>query len=413
MFFLYDLAVGFTSFFLRILSFFSPKISLFVKGRQQTLSILRNFRDPQKKLIWMHTASLGEFEQGLPVLEQLQQEYPDYQFLVSFFSPSGYEVKKGKIKGAEACYLPLDQPRKVRQFLDLAKPELALFVKYEIWPNYFLELQKRRTPLLLVSAIFREKQIYFKWYGWFMRRILVQVTHFYVQDKRSAELLQQIGIQQVSVSGDTRFDRVYKIRNRQASLDFMDRFKGKRFCLVMGSSWPEDDALLPPFLEVTENNEICLVIAPHKTDTKTIEKLHRKFGEGAVLYSQRDRKDLSLAKILILDTIGLLTQVYGYADLAYVGGGFATGLHNTLEPAVYGIPVLCGPQYEGFKEAEDLVALGGITVVSDALEFKNKVLELRNNPVKKDEIGKINLNYIEENKGASIRILGGIRTLLK
>ncbi|WP_445383186.1 3-deoxy-D-manno-octulosonic acid transferase [Robiginitalea sp. IMCC43444] len=413
MFFLYDLAVQFSAFILRILAFFSPKINLFVRGRQQTAGILKNFREPGKKLIWMHTASLGEFEQGLPVLEQLQQEYPHYQFLVSFFSPSGYEVKKGKVKGAHTCYLPLDQRNKVKQFLDTLNPEIAIFVKYEIWPNYFRELKHRQIPLIMVSAIFREKQIYFKWYGSFMRKVLDSVSHFYLQDKRSEELLLGIGIQNLSVSGDTRFDRVYKIRNQQSSLDFMEHFKGNRFCLVMGSSWPEDEALLPPLLEDSEKEKLCLVIAPHKTDSKTIEKLHRILGEQAVRYSQREEMDLDTARILIVDTIGLLTKIYGYADLAYVGGGFATGLHNTLEPAVYGIPVLCGPQYEGFKEAEDLVRLGGVRVTGHASEFKETVLEFLNSPAKKVEIGSINLKYITENKGASIQILDGIRTLLK
>ncbi|MDX1333710.1 MAG: glycosyltransferase N-terminal domain-containing protein, partial [Robiginitalea sp.] len=368
MFFLYDLAVLLSWFLLHLAALFSLKIRQFVTGRKKVFSYLKAFRNGDKPLIWIHTASLGEFEQGAPVLDKLRQAFPDHQFLVTFFSPSGYEVKKDRLAPDLVTYLPMDTRWNARKFIRLAQPELALFVKYEVWPGFFRELDKAGIPILLLSAIFRERQIYFKWYGGFLRKALRRVNHFYVQDALSADLLGSLGIHEATVSGDTRFDRVLEILEAPRELPFMDHFKADRTCMVCGSTWPEDHEILLPFINEAEKGH-CFVIAPHKTDPKTIEALQKGILKPSALYSERKGADFGEVSVLIIDTIGLLTQIYRYADLAYVGGGFATGLHNTLEPAVFGIPVLIGPRFEGFREAEEMVAAGGVRVARDAMEF--------------------------------------------
>jgi 3-deoxy-D-manno-octulosonic-acid transferase len=387
------------------------KIRQFVSGRKKVFSYLKTNRDRQKPLIWIHTASLGEFEQGSPVLDKLRQQYPDHQFLVTFFSPSGYEVKKDRLSPDMVAYLPMDTRWNARKFIRLVQPEIALFVKYEVWPGFFRELDKAGVPILMLSAIFRQRQVYFKWYGGFLRKALRRVTHFYLQDASSAELLADLGIHETTVSGDTRFDRVLEILEHPRDLPFMERFKGGRTCMVCGSTWPEDHQQLLPFINAAGKDH-CFVIAPHKTDTKTVEALQKGIRQPSALYSGRTDTDLEQVSVLIIDTIGLLTQIYRYADLSYVGGGFATGLHNTLEPAVFGVPVLIGPRYQGFREAEELVAAGGVLVVKNAAELNAVAGELMANPRLRGEAGKVNRDYIQENKGASDQIMKGVRRLL-
>jgi len=410
-FFLYDLAVLLSWFLLHLAALFSLKIRQFVTGRKKVFPYLKTFRNGNKPLIWIHTASLGEFEQGAPVLDKLRQAYPDHQFLVTFFSPSGYEVKKDRLSPDLVTYLPMDTRWNARKFIRLAQPDLALFVKYEVWPAFFRELDKAGIPILLLSAIFRQRQIYFKGYGGFLRKALRRVTHFYVQDTLSADLLGSLGIREATVSGDTRFDRVVEILEAPRELPFMERFRGERTCMVFGSTWPEDHEILLPFINASEKG-CCFVIAPHKTDPKTIEALQKGIRQPSALYSERADAALGEVPVLIIDTIGLLTQIYRYADLAYVGGGFATGLHNTLEPAVFGVPVLIGPQFEGFREAEEMVAAGGVLVVRDAAGFSSRADELMTNPGLRRELGNLNTGYIQKNKGASDQIVAGIRRLL-
>lgn len=392
---------------------FNHKIRLFLHGRKEVWSYLSSYRDAEKDLIWMHTASLGEFEQGLPVLERLRAEYPDTQLLVTFFSPSGYEVKKNRLPGYGVCYLPLDTPANARRFLKLARPRLALFVKYEVWPNFFRELQAAGVPILMLSARFKPGQAYFRWYGGLLKQALDRVARFYVQDQASALLLEQHGLTRFTVSGDTRFDRVSEIRQRDNSLAFMDTFKGDRTCLVAGSTWPEDmEVILPLVRELAAVPGHCFVVAPHKTDARTIGKLMQQFQGLAVLYSQHGQSDLREFPVLIVDTIGLLTKIYSYADLAYVGGGFATGLHNTLEPAVFGIPVLVGPNYRGFPEAEALVAAGGLCPIRGQEAFSDLARSWFADPALRARLGGINRRFTEESTGASRLIMEGIRTFL-
>lgn len=412
--FVYDLLVYLSSFLIRIAALFSEKLSFFVKGRKDVFTHLRANIDPDDRVIWFHTASLGEFEQGLPVMEQARKDFPGHKIVLSFFSPSGYEVKKNTPVADVVCYLPLDTRANARRFLEVVHPELAVFVKYEFWPNYLKALHSRGVNTLLISAIFRKEQAFFKWYGGFMRNSLKAFTHLFVQDDNSAELLKSIGTGQVSVSGDTRFDRVYEILSRDNHLDFMEDFKGNNQLFVAGSTWPEDEEVILPYLEEHNQEGVKFLLAPHNIKPKAMKALTERAGKNAVRYSEMQGADLANAGVLILDTIGLLTRVYSYADIAYVGGGMgSTGLHNTLEPAVFGIPVLTGPHFEGFREAELMVRAGGIRVVTDKNSFKNTLDELFENQEIVSEIGRRNKEFIEKNRGAVIQIGNYTRTLIK
>lgn len=389
----------------------NTKLALFVNGRKHTFSTLEKYLSKTDKTIWIHAASLGEYEQGLPILEQLKLEYPNHKLLLTFFSPSGYEVKKNTKAADIVTYLPIDTTKKVIRFLDIVRPELAVFIKYEIWPNYLSELGKRKVPTLLISALFRKSQIYFRGYGDFMRKSLNNFSHFYVQDNQSKELLQGINMTNISIAGDTRFDRVSEILKSDNGLEFMNRFSKNSTCFVAGSTWPEDEELLIDYINKSSSS-IKFVIAPHNIKTAHISGLENSITKSTVLYSKNQQEDLEATQVLIIDTIGLLTKIYSYADIAYVGGGFATGLHNTIEPAVFGIPVLIGPNYSGFLEAEKLVSLGGIVSVANKKEFFSIVETLFEDKEKRKNLGLINSSYIENSKGASIQIMDGIRTLL-
>jgi len=392
---------------LKIPAFFNPKLRLFIKGRQGVFAYLDKHLIKQDKVIWVHTASLGEFEQGLPVIKKLRSSYPDHKILITFFSPSGYEVKKNSDEAHLITYLPMDTSGNVDRFLEVVQPDLAIFVKYEVWPNYLRGLTKRTIPTLMISGRFTSGQVFFRWYGSFMRTALGQFTHLFVQDAASLYLLKGIGLQNSSISGDTRFDRVSEILARDNSLPFMEHFKGNSFCLVLGSSWPEDETLLTEYLQETTTS-LKIAIAPHDIKEGHLNKLKESIPGKHVFYSEIEDKDISEYRILILDTIGLLTKVYSYADIAYVGGGFATGLHNTLEPAVFGIPVIIGPQYDGFNEARDLVKLGGISVVDSAASFTQVIDNLIQDSSFREKMGTINARFIEDQKGASKKILAYI-----
>lgn len=362
-------------------------------------------------IIWVHTASLGEFEQGLPIIEQLKKNYPEYRILVTFFSPSGYEVKKNTAAADLVTYLPMDTKKNAIKFLDLVNPKLVIFVKYEIWPNYLRALSQRNIPTLLISALFKENQIYFKSYGGFMRKTLHNFTHIFVQDTKSIELLSKINIKNTAISGDTRFDRVIEILERDNNLAFMENFKNGAKTLVAGSTWPDDEEVLVPYINTGESS-LKFVLAPHNIKPEHINKLKSSINKKTILYSELENKDLSAYEVLIIDTIGLLTKIYSYAEISYVGGGFATGLHNTLEPAVYGIPVIIGPSFKGFKEAEDLVNKGGVLVVKSPAEFFTLVNDLLKDEEHLKRTGDINSTYVSENKGASIQIMAYVRTLI-
>ncbi|MEC7770799.1 MAG: glycosyltransferase N-terminal domain-containing protein [Bacteroidota bacterium] len=409
--FLYNILINLAWLVLKVVALFNAKIKLFVQGRKSTFPLLEEQLSQTDKTIWMHVASLGEFEQGLPILERLRSNYPEHKLVLSFFSPSGYEVKKNTPVADVVVYLPMDSNYKAKRFLNLVNPELAIFVKYEVWPNYLYHLKRRNVPTILVSAIFSERQIYFKFFGGFMRKSLRKFDHYFVQDKKSKVLLKSIGLNHSSIGGDTRLDRVSEILKRDNHLDFMDRFKNNQLCLVAGSTWPEDEKILISYIN-NSNEKIKYVIAPHEIKPAHIDKIASALKKSVIRYSELGNQNLKEIDVLIIDTIGLLTKIYSYANIAYVGGGFATGLHNTMEPAVFGIPIIIGPQFEGFKEAEDLVNEGGIIPVSSQDSFDNLMGELLNKPISIKNIGDINSNYITSNRGAADLIMKYISSIL-
>ncbi|MDF0716788.1 glycosyltransferase N-terminal domain-containing protein [Muricauda sp. 334s03] len=409
--FLYNILINIVWLALKVVALFNAKIKLFVKGRKSTFPLLEEKLSPTDNTIWMHVASLGEFEQGLPILERLRSKYPEHKLVLSFFSPSGYEVKKNTSVADIVVYLPIDSNSKVKRFLNLVNPQLAIFVKYEVWPNYLYHLGKRNVPTILVSSIFSKRQVYFKSFGGFMRKSLGKFDHYFVQDKKSKELLESIGLNNSSIGGDTRLDRVSEILKRNNQLDFMDRFKNDQLCLVAGSTWPEDEKILVNYINST-NEKLKFVIAPHEIKSVHIDKITSSLEKTVVRYSELDNQNLKEIDVLIIDTIGLLTKIYSYANIAYVGGGFATGLHNTMEPAVFGIPIIIGPQFQGFKEAEDLVNEGGIIPISSQDSFNNLMGDLLNNPISIKNTGDINSNYINSNRGAADLILKYISGIL-
>ena len=411
MYFFYNIIVSIAWLILRVIALFSPKISLFVKGRKDVLTTLKKNILTTDKTIWIHVASLGEFEQGLPVIEKLKCLYPKYKILITFFSPSGYEVKKNTKAGDVVTYLPLDTKKNAIQFLNTVQPNLALFVKYEVWPNYLRELQQRQIPILLLSAIFNKEQIYFKPYGAFMRKTLSKFTHIFVQDTTSKDLLNTIDYSQVTVGGDTRFDRVSEILERDNSLEFMHNFKGSSTCFIAGSSWPEDERIITQYINTSANN-IKYVIAPHNIKSEHIKSFTSSITKKVICYSEIKNENIADYDVLLIDSIGLLTKIYSYADITYVGGGFVTGLHNTLEPAVFGVPVIIGPNYSGFKEAEELVSLKGVVTITNASEFNELMERFILDPKFLRNTGTINSDYVKNNTGASIQIINYIRTLL-
>lgn len=408
----YDLLLRLAWWSLHLVALFSTKMKLFVTGRKKTKSILKSLDKSNGKWIWMHVASLGEYEQGVPILKQIQSNYPSHKLVLTFFSPSGYEVKKDSSLADLILYLPMDTLSNTKQFLGSLNPELSIFIKYEIWPNYLRELKRRNIPTLLVSAIFSKKQVFFKPWGSFMRKSLNAFTHFFVQDENSKLLLESLGHQNVIVSGDTRFDRVSEILNQHNQLDFMDAFKQDHLCFVAGSTWPEDEQLLSAYINAS-SDQVKFVLAPHTIKPAHIEKIRETLTRAVICYSKiKAGDDLGQYDVLIIDTIGLLTKIYSYADVAYVGGAFATGLHNTLEPAVFGIPVIIGPDYSGFKEAEDLVDKKGICVVQNESEFRSLLDRLFLDESYRKQTGTINSLYIKQNVGATSKVMGLIKSIL-
>ncbi|WP_417942487.1 3-deoxy-D-manno-octulosonic acid transferase [Flavobacterium sp. RS13.1] len=408
MLFLYNLLLIITGFFLKIAALFSPKMKLFIDGRKNVFTLLKEKISAEDKTIWFHSASLGEYEQGLPVIEKIKEKYPAHKIIVTFFSPSGYEVRKNNNVADITIYLPLDTKSNAKKFLKLVHPELVFFIKYEFWLNYLNELKKLKTPTYLISGIFRDNQIFFKWYGGFYRKALKNFTYFFVQNKNSKVNIESIGLHNVIVSGDTRFDRVNAILERDNSLEFIEAFKNNQPTIIIGSSWPKDETIVTEYINQA-SEDVKFIIAPHNIKAEQIENLKSKISKKTILFSQKENKNLADYSVFIIDTIGLLTKIYSYGTIAYVGGGFGNpGIHNILEPATFGIPIVIGPNYSKFAEAIELVNLGGCIVISDKEELKqifDRLLSDKNLYNKKAEICR---SYIENNKGATNAIINTI-----
>jgi len=380
---------------------FSKKLKLFVQGRKESFAILSSAIQATDTTIWVHCASLGEFEQGVPIITAIKESFPLHKIVLTFFSPSGYEIKKNTSLADVVVYLPFDSKSNAKKFLSIVRPSLALFVKYEIWPNYLFELQAKKIPTLLVSGLFRKNQVFFKPYGGFMRKALRAFNHLFVQDYASEALLKGLGFQNTTLSGDTRFDRVSHQIEIDNSLNFMDQFKGSSLCVVCGSTWPEDEAVLLDYINTSEEN-IKFVIAPHKIDPSKIEDFRKKINKTSVLFSEKDSKTLSEYSVFIIDTIGYLTKIYSYADVAYVGGAAGTtGLHNILEAATFGIPILIGKNFDEFPEAKRLQRQAGLFSIANAQECSLILEKLLSDKNFRNKTGMIAGHFINSNTGAT------------
>ena len=405
MLFLYNILIAFVGFLLKIVALFNKKIKLFIDGRKQSFSILFGKLTPNDKTIWFHVASLGEYEQGLPVMEEFKKKFPNHKLVLTFFSPSGYEVRKNNTVADVTVYLPWDTKSNVKKFLKIVQPEMAIFVKYEFWINYLSELKKQEIPTYLISGIFREKQAFFKWYGGFYRKALNSFVYFFVQNKSSKDLVENIGFTNVTVSGDTRFDRVFAISKRDNRLDFVEQFKGNNLLLVAGSTWESDEKILANYINQSDQH-IKFIIAPHNIKAEQISNLTTQISKSVLLFSEKENKNTSDFDVMIIDTIGLLTKIYSYADLAYVGGGFGNpGVHNVLEPAVFGIPIVIGPNYSHFAEATELVNKGSVLPIKTQLELNSILDTLVSDSEFRAQKGKINADYVFNQKGATQTII--------
>ena len=408
MLFLYNLVVILASQLLKLVALFSPKIKLFVDGRKSVFQTLAEKIKPSDKTIWFHAASLGEYEQGLPVIEAIKQQFPNHKILVTFFSPSGYEVRKNNTVTDVTVYLPLDTISNAKQFISLVHPEMAFFIKYEYWPNYLNELKKQQIKTYLISGILRENQAFFKWYGGFYRNALKTFDYFFVQNESSKKLLQSIGFNNVKVSGDTRFDRVVSILERDNSLDFIEQFKDNKTTIVIGSSWPKDESLLVNYINQS-SDDVKFIIAPHNIKSEQIQELKNAITKKTLLFSEKDNVNLSDSNVFIIDTIGILTKIYSYADIAYVGGGFGNpGVHNILEPATFGVPVVIGPNYSHFAEATALVNMEGCISIQNQTQLNEAFDLLLRNEDERLEKGHICSTFVQMNKGATQTIINHI-----
>jgi 3-deoxy-D-manno-octulosonic-acid transferase len=411
---IYDFLVHISELLLHLIAPFHSKTALFVRGRKTVFDDLKRNLSSKDRVLWFHCASLGEFEQGRPLIEAVRKEWPNHKLVLTFFSPSGYEVRKKYPHADLVCYLPLDTRSKVRVFLELVQPSLAVFVKYEFWPNLLWSLKKRGIPTLLVSGIFRKEQVFFKKRGKWMRAMLRAFSHFFVQDVPSKNLLNSLGFDNVTCSGDTRFDRVYSLLNQNNALPFVTDFKQGAYVLVAGSTWKKDENLLVAYINQKATTDEKFIIAPHDIKPDSIRALKTSLSKKTVLYSEKEGNVLSDFQVLVLDTVGILTKVYSEASVAYVGGGFTkSGVHNVLEPSVFGIPVVIGPNHQKHREVGDLIDCEACISIADLEGLTKTLVDLRSHAELRKEKGKKALNYIHSNRGATDQILTYIRETLK
>lgn len=404
---MYNFVIYIYLFAVKLVSLFNPKVKLMVKGHSEVFDILKSKIEKDKKYIWFHAASLGEFEQGRPLMERIRRQYPEYKILLTFFSPSGYEVRKN-YQGADViCYLPFDTPRNARRFVKLANPCMAFFIKYEFWQNYLKNLQKHHVPTYSVSSIFRKNQVFFRWYGGKYFKVLTRFTHLFVQNEVSKELLASLNIRNVDVVGDTRFDRVIEIFEQAKQLPLVEQFKKNSMVMVAGSSWqPDEDIFIRYF---NEHPEMKLIIAPHVIGESHLIEIIGKLKRPYVRYTQATPENVEQADCLIIDCFGLLSSIYRYGEIAYVGGGFGVGIHNVLEAAVYGIPVLFGPNNQRFQEARQLLETKGCFEIHNYEEFKEKMDRLMTDAPYLEKCGKLSGDYVKQHAGASDKVMKVVR----
>jgi 3-deoxy-D-manno-octulosonic-acid transferase len=399
----YNLAIYLYLFGVAIASLFSKKVKTMWRGERHALDVLKEKVDPDAKYIWFHAASLGEFEQGRPLMERIRRDYPEYKILLTFFSPSGYEVRKD-YQGADIiCYLPLDTIRNARRFLRRVRPVMAFFIKYEFWYNYLHILKHRNIPVYSVSSIFRPDQVFFKWYGYQYAHVLKCFTRFMVQNEQSKLLLAKLGITDVDVVGDTRFDRVLQIKEAAKQLPIVEAFKQDYKVFVAGSSWPPDEDIFIRFFN--EHKDWKLIIAPHVIGEDHLQHILSKLDRKTVRYTQTTAEEAASADCLIIDCFGLLSSIYHYGEVAYVGGGFGVGIHNVLEAAVWDVPVIFGPNNHRFQEARGLIAAGGGFEINNDEDFVNVMTRLMSDQTALTEAGTKAGTFVMSLSGATDKVL--------
>lgn len=406
---MYSLAIFLYMLAVIVVSPFHKKAGAIVRGHIDTFKILREKIDRNARYVWFHAASLGEFEQGRPLIERFRRDHPEYKILLTFFSPSGYEVRKN-YEGADViCYLPFDTPGNVMSFFRLVRPEMAFFIKYEFWWNFLMACKHYNIPVYSVSSIFRANKVFFKWYGKGYSAVLRLVDHFFVQDEESARLLSTLHItDNVTIVGDTRFDRVLDIQAKSHELPLVETFgKDAKSIFVAGSSWPQDEELIIPYFN--NHPQMKLILAPHVIDEAHLKHIESKLKRPFVRYTEANEATVAQADCLIINCFGLLSSIYRYGNLAYVGGGFGAGIHNVPEAAVYGIPVLFGPNNKGFREAQDLLRMGGCFEITGQPLFNALVDKLTGNPRLCAKKGALCRDYIKSNAGATDTIFSTLQ----
>lgn len=403
----YDLIMSLYAGLIRLVGWKYEKARLWSEGRRNLAQRMRNEIDPSARIVWVHVASLGEFEQGRPIIEEIRRQHPEYKILLTFFSPSGYEIRKNYAGADYIFYLPIDTRHNVRQFLDIAHPEIVIFVKYEFWLNMLSELRRRQIRTFIVSSIFRRNSVFFRPYGGAWRTALETFEVLFVQNEESKELLADLGFDNVAVTGDTRFDRVAEIARSARKVELIERFKGDRPVFIAGSSWGPDEELLIPLMN--DNPKLKFIIAPHEMEESRIARLLQETRGGAVRYTQcNETTDFGHTQLLVLDTVGLLASVYGTATWGYIGGGFGVGIHNTLEAATFGLPIAFGPNYKKFKEACDLISLGAARSIQNYKELAAWFAPLRDDAARLTEASRTARDYTQRHQGATRQIISTI-----
>ncbi len=404
---LYSVGVFLYNRLVCLAALFNTKAKLRTRAVRSTFELLKSFS--AEKLIWFHCASLGEFEQGRPLIEKIKSSRPDYKIALSFFSPSGFEVQKDYQFADLVFYLPGDSKKNAKQVIALLKPNYVFFVKYEFWYWYIQELGKQNIPLYLVSGIFRRNQVFFKFYGSFFRKILKNFEYLFVQNQSSFDLLQEFGIKNAKITGDTRFDRVAEIASQRKRFELIDTFAKDCLVFIAGSTWKPDEEIIADFINRSQYDNTKYIIVPHEINKAHISHIKGLFKESVCLYTEAKQEELKDASVLIIDTIGMLSSVYAYADLAYIGGGFGAGIHNTLEAAVYGIPVIFGPKYQKFDEAKELIKRKAGFSVSDKNSFSKIMEQMLNEANIRMQYGKNAETFVNENIGASDKVLAEVK----
>ena len=408
---IYNIAVFKISLILSFLKLFNTKVKKFIDQRSNVFEILEKNISKTDKYIWIHVASLGEYEQGLPVFKELKNIYKNHKILLSFFSSSGYENKKDNSIADLTVYLPIDSYSNSKKFINTVNPEMVFFVKYEFWPNYLKTLKKNNIPTYLIAGNFRDNHWFFKWYGKsFLHLLKTSITHFFVQNEHSLRLLIDNHITNVSFMGDSRFDRVYSLLSQENSIDNIKEFIGNNICIVAGSTWPKDELLIIRYLDLYSTENIRWIIAPHQINMRKIKEFQNKINIDSILLSKLNEHNFNSSKVLIVDCIGLLTKLYSYSDISYVGGAMGgSGMHNVLEPAIFKTPIIIGKNYKNFPEAEEMINRNGVISVKNSTDFNCVVNELIDKKEMRLRMGNNNFNFIKDNLGATKNVVSYLK----